>query len=548
MYPQRASDLNESPPVLIAGAGPTGLTLAHCLAAHGVPFRIIDRKLGPTRDSKALVINVLSQYQFALIGQAQALGAGATRLVRANVFCGEDRLNALDFRRLDFPLRSFISQPQAATEQQLINALPEHVGVDWQTQLLDVSEQADGVTTRMKLADGREQVERYEFVVGCEGKTSLVRDAIGAEWEGWDYPMHFLLGDFELSWTRAGDQAYYFVFDETFFVVVPIGGGLWRVVVKRDGPLPQPSGAESSVLTGLVARYFGPTLIQGPPRWFSAAPFYMRIATRLQTARLLLAGDSAHLFSPIGGTGMNTGMQDAFNLGWKLAYVVKGYATAAALLPSYTEERLPAIRQGAAATDTATRLIAGLERAPERIAPMLPSLRRRSLLRLLPIKQAGLDLQYGTSGAIQDNARETRIPAGSLCRALIDPRPGPHASPAVLSCQICVFLTSRSQRAHARELASLARDVSAFGDRPLTLRTILLDEQPSPGNLRTTDATTQLRGMGATDGDLLVVRPDGIVAFSGSISERQDLAALLSRWFGRPRAEAQAKAPVRTVD
>jgi len=300
------------------------------------------------------------------------------------------------------------------------------------------------------------------------------------------------------------------------------------VVAKRDGELPQQTDA--SQLTELVSRYLGPELIQGPPRWFSGAPFYMRVATQLQTRRSFIAGDAAHLFSPIGGTGMNTGMQDAFNLAWKLAYVLHDHAPES-LLASYSEERLPAIHQAAAAADAATRLISRLETAPERIAPLLPSLHRRSLLRVLPIKQAGIDLQYGASSALSAEQRPGGLTVGSLCRGLLDLRKFGHSAENKLACQVLLFLTKSSRQAAVGEVAALARELSAYGPRPLVLSVVGLDDAGANPNV-----AALLRRMAASDGELVVVRPDGIIACAATLLDRRPLHALLARWFGKQPA------------
>lgn len=390
--------------VLIVGAGPTGLTLANCLVAYGVPCEVVERRAGPSRDSKALAINVMSQQSLGLVGLRGAVGRNGCVLHRLNVYWQGQRLNPVDFRRLSFPIRSFITQPQSVTEQELLTALVERGGsVHWKTGLCDFETEDDGTVKATLQSDGAPPKRRsFRYLVGCDGKNSVVRERLGIPFSGLDYPMHFVLGDFPLRWERPADHAHYFVYEDEFFIVAPVAKGLFRVVVKRDGPVP--SGRTSpEEISRVVERHLGPGLFPRPPVWLSRAPFYMRTAARLQQGPVLLSGDSAHLYSPIGGTGMNTGMQDAFNLAWKLAYVLRGYGRSQALLSSYEQERLEVIRQTAAATDASTRLIARLDTELARIEPFLPRLSNRRLVaREIPHRFSGLAQRYTSSPALLD--------------------------------------------------------------------------------------------------------------------------------------------------
>lgn len=521
--------------ILIVGAGPTGLTLANCLAAYGVPFDIVDGKDGPSRESKALAVNILSQYQLALIGRGTAIGAGGCRVERINIYWQGARLNATDFRRLDFPLRSFVTQPQAETERELVAALPVPAAIAWGTKLTAVTEDDDGVITTVASSSGVKRRARYAYVVGCDGKNSIVRGAIGATWDGWDYPMHFLLGDFQLGWDRAETHAYYYVFEETFLVMVPIGGGQWRVVVKRDGAFDPARRIEAKDITDTAERLLEQRIFKQAPTWLSGAPFYMRIATALQSKRLFICGDAAHLFSPIGGTGMNTGMQDAFNLAWKLAYVQRESSNPSALLPSYSQERAPAIRQAAAAADVATKLIARIDKSAERIARLVPSLRSRRTLRdEMPAGQAGIQFQYGASDAIASSPGSSLARSGTLCRGLLDlHRATSLKSGEVLNTFVVLFLSRESHVESADAVRTLLDALERYANRPVSVRVVLSESIPGATEapyMVIRDSTIAKR-LGGTDRALIAVRPDGIVAFAGELADAGSLLAMLDAWF-----------------
>ncbi|HET9934504.1 MAG TPA: FAD-dependent monooxygenase, partial [Polyangiaceae bacterium] len=376
-------------------------------------------------------------------------------------------------------------------------------------------------------------------------------ESIGAKLEGWDYPMHFLLGDFPLAWDRPSDQAYYYAFEETFFVIVPVSAGYWRVVVKRDGPFDPAAKIEANDIRELAERYLPTGLLAGDPIWLSGAPFYMRMASSLQRGRRFLCGDAAHLFSPIGGTGMNTGMMDAFDLAWRLAYVHHGHSTAEAVLPSYGEERSEAIERGAAAADAATRLIARIERAPERIAPMLPSLRGRRLLRrVFPFQQAGLGLEYSRSSIIRGGNAAGAPRPGTMCLGLlelrrqIEVRTGKRTP--LLETSVLIFVAAESLSAREVKLRAWLSDLSRFGGASLGVHIIAIGRKlpaRSSATLAIDDITT-LRRLGARDGAVLAIRPDGIIAFSGGLDDRQALLEHLGRWLVSASAEVTAQVPM----
>ena len=520
--------------VLIIGAGPTGLTLAISLAAHGVPFVIVDRKDGPCVDSKALAVNIASQYAFELLGLGKRLGTRAGHLRKLNVLWQGKRISAVDVGRLDFHLRSFLAQPQADTEQELIDTLA-HFGhrVDWRVQVKSVVQDDTGVTVTMEGAEGEEETRRYAYAVGCEGKNSLVRQQIANDFSGVDYPVYFVVGDFALDWDRPRDQGYYYVYEHTFFIILPVGRDGWRVVVRHDGALPQDKPLTSAEITDVVSRELGRNIFMGEASWISRAPFYMRVSDRLQQGRLFIAGDAAHLFSPIGGTGMNTGMQDALNLGWKLAYRTKGLA-GDALLATYEAERLEAIRATAAATDRSTRLITRIDRDPAAVQSMMPLMRNRPAFRAaLPILHSGLGPSSvqalgEAGGAPMPGSRR----AGEYCLGLGEVR-GAGDTPARLS----ILAWQPDPLGHPDYWRALEAITRRYPDATQTI--VLVDDAATESELQrcfpaldaaiVNDTARRRSGLGA--GGVLMVQPTGIVAYSGALADLDGLRAWLARYL-----------------
>lgn len=540
--------------VLILGAGPTGLTLAISLAAHGIPFQIVDRKAGPSCDSKALALSIASQYGFELLGAGGRLGQHAGHLSRVNIFWEGRRLSSINLKQLDFHLQSFITQPQADTEQELIDLLAEQGhAISWQTKAVAAEQDAEGVSVDFECADGSRHTGRYAYAVGCDGKNSLLRPQIAGDFSGTDYPVYFVVGDYELNWDRPRDQGCYFVYEHTFFIILPVGERGWRVVVRHDGELPAGKPLASEEITDVVTRELGRDIFAGPPSWISRAPFYMRIADRLRNRRLFIAGDAAHLFSPIGGTGMNTGMQDALNLSWKLAYRLKGLA-GEALLDTYEPERLEAIRTTAAVTDRSTRLITRLDRDPAMVQPMLPVMRNRRAFRsVLPTMHAGLGASStqalaaaggGTPVAGSKQAGDVCLGLGNLLQAI-----DCHYTDAPAPLTVIAYGNTLQTEADVQQWQGLAALKAAYG--PL-LQAIGLSRDPDiawrlEGLLPAVDVQLAndalLRRTGIGQGGLLLVLPNGTIGYSGALADTGALDTWLARYFQRQPKASHGAAP-----
>ena len=507
--------------VLIVGAGPTGLTLANCLARYGVPFQLVEKNAGLSQDSKALAINILTQESFALLGIEQVIGRNGCRVSRLNVSWQQTRLLPVDFRRLSAEPRALITQPQRHTEQELLESLPHRVSPRWQTELSDIREAEDSVIARLRGRDGREWEETYDFVVGCEGKHSLVRERLGASFDGAPYGMHFVLGDFPVGWDAPRSEAHYFAFDDVFFVVAPVSATHFRFVVKRSGPFSPNQPLDPDQIVAPVREYLGKRWIAGPPSWLSRAPFYARIASKLRRGRLLICGDAAHLYSPIGGTGMNTGMQDAFNLAWKIAYVFHGYA-GAGLLDSYESERREVIEGTATATEVSTKLLGGPHRPPEQYSSLLPTLRNRHLLNRLPLLHGGLNVSYSDSTAIC--RRDGSTPAGTFhrgagaLRRLLDAEAPSSLVPKALLTDVLVHASPAALARCRTELNVLREDLRPFSN----VRYSILAH----------DATNAERP--PRDGVVSVLRPDGFVAKQSALIESAALAPFLRKLHDLP--------------
>src|SRR5215210_3762104 len=351
-----------SPITLIVGAGPTGLTLAVELARRGVPFRIIDREPERTRTSRAIGTQARTVEVFRLLGIPETALEPAAR-PRALRFAERDRTLARIPFGDGFPSASprLISMDESDTERVLERRLEQLGGrVERSTQLLGFQVHGDRVTATLKGPDGTSEIES-RFLVGADGAHSTVRHEAGIGFAGAAYPERFLLADLDLEWELPHDEGHIWIGDDGLVAAVPLPGERrYRVIV----PLPSAYAAKeyhseaeiaAEAETLLGQRTGVPLRRVGNPVWASAFRIQRRQADRYRLGPVFLAGDAAHVHSPVGGQGMNTGIQDAFNLGWKLALAARDQA-APGLLDTYQAERHPIARGVLRGTHLGTRL------------------------------------------------------------------------------------------------------------------------------------------------------------------------------------------------
>ncbi|MDQ3863014.1 MAG: FAD-dependent monooxygenase, partial [Actinomycetota bacterium] len=244
--------------------------------------------------------------------------------------------------------------PQDETEQLLREALSRQDGaIFWGHEVMGITQDTSGVEVTVRSAQTEERL-RARFLVGCDGAHSTVRETLGMRFEGATYPQSFVLADVRTHWGLPEDEVQLFFSPEGLVVVAPLPHGLHRVVATVDEAPPEPSLNDVQAL--LDAR--GPRVPRPVVKevvWSSRFRVHHRVAATFREGAIFLCGDAAHVHSPAGGQGMNTGIQDAANLAWKLALVIRGY-NSGLLLDSYEWERKQVAREVVATTDRITRL------------------------------------------------------------------------------------------------------------------------------------------------------------------------------------------------
>ena len=334
--------------VLIVGAGPTGLSLAITLRRWGVPVRIIDRNAQPTSVSKALALWSASLEALQGMGVVDRFVAEGQRLNALCVGEGDRRLATLAVGEgIDSPFPFPLLLPQSRTEALLTERLAElGVTIERSVELVGLSQDASGVTATLHHADGHDETVRTKYLAGCDGARSAVRQALDITFEGYTEPQTFLLADVKIDGGNLDHRSIYLWWHNGGTVAMfPFGNEVWRIFSMRGED--SPKGDEPATLEEMqrCVDRFGPRGLRiHDPSWLSIFRINERLVTKYRVGRCFLAGDAAHIHSPAGGQGMNTGIQDAVNLGWKLAHVLNGAGNSEVLLDSYEAERRPIAR------------------------------------------------------------------------------------------------------------------------------------------------------------------------------------------------------------
>lgn len=317
----RLSEAALSTDVLIVGAGPTGMALSRTLAQAGVRHLIVDRQRTGQNTSRAAVIHAHTLDALDRIGVAAPLWQAGLRVHRFSIRDRDDVLIALRFDELPSPFAGLLMLPQDQTEAILRESLAEaRVEIDWGWRAESLVETADGVEAVLASGDRRTRV-RARYVVGADGMHSLVREAAGIGFSGGSYEASFVLADVDLEWDHGHDEVMLFFSPAGLVVVAPLPGGRFRIVATMNDAPEQPNLRDVQAL--LNAR--GPTHGGGTVtavHWSSRFRLHHRLADRYRKGPFLLVGDAAHVHSPAGGQGMNTGLVDAYVLGRLLADVL----------------------------------------------------------------------------------------------------------------------------------------------------------------------------------------------------------------------------------
>ena len=323
-------------PVLVVGAGPTGLMLAIELARRDIPVRLIDRRPQPLGRDRAVAVKSRTLEVLQGIGLADRFLRSGHTIRGINLFAGGKQVGSIGLGGLDSPYPFDLCLPEEETERLLTERLAELGGhVERGVAFAGLEQGERSVAVRLSSIQHGEQALEASWVVGTDGLHSAVREAVGDQFEGHEYPARWGVLDAHLhGWPQPFDHATVQI-EPPVVIAFPLRDGRWRFTYRPDCEVDEVLALVASRLQAISSG----VALRDPddPQLFQT---HARVARRYRIGRILLAGDAAHVCTPFEGHGMNTGIHDAYNLGWKLALVVLG-AAPETLLDSYEAERRP---------------------------------------------------------------------------------------------------------------------------------------------------------------------------------------------------------------
>ncbi len=342
--------------VLIVGAGPTGLVLALWLTRLGVRVRIVDKTAEPGTTSRALAVQARTLEFYSQVGLADAVVERGRKTIAANLWVAGKRAAHAVLGEMGVGLSPFpyaLIFPQDEHERLLVECLNEvGVQVERRTELVRFEEAAGRVIAYLRRPDGEQERCEAAYIAGCDGAHSTVREALQIGFPGGVYNHLFYIADVEASGAAINGELNIALDTTDFLVVFPLkSDGRARLIgtVRQEGEHQREDLSWNDVSTRILQ--WMPIDVERV-NWFSTYRVHHRVAAHFRKGSAFLLGDAAHIHSPVGGQGMNTGIGDAVNLAWKLAAVLQGRADAA-LLDSYEPERIAFAQRLVATTDRA---------------------------------------------------------------------------------------------------------------------------------------------------------------------------------------------------
>lgn len=517
--------------VLVAGAGPVGLTVAHELRRRGVRVRVVDRADGPAPTSRATATHARTLEVYHQMGVLEEMLPRGQRVGHFSMHRGGRMLARLGTDYSELPTRfPFTLQiDQVFTEEVLRKKLSElGVDVEWSCELTELRQDEHGATVRLRRDNGTEELT-VPWLVGADGAHSFVRRSLGLKLLG-DSTETWLIADAMLDVDLPRDSLHWLHTGNGTVLLVPFATpGKWRLLDTTDVGDADDYEAVGARFAAKLKRALGKDVRVATPTWVSAFTIQQRMIPRMRSGRCFVAGDAAHVHSPASGQGMNTGIQDAHNLGWKLAQVVRGEASES-LLDSYDAERVPVGEVLLGSTKTATALIALRNFA----APVLLPVGLGVLKRVTPLRRkierkilrgmSGLALHYRQSPLSQGIEEVTGLQAGDRvgCSAETErTSPGWQALCAEFADPRWILLAFPGADTGFRQ--ALTETAEHFGTA-VSVRTVSTVDA-GPNRLEDPDDVL-CTGLHAEEGDYLLIRPDGYLAARGRLSDTKPAAVL----------------------
>jgi 2-polyprenyl-6-methoxyphenol hydroxylase-like FAD-dependent oxidoreductase len=530
--------------VAIIGAGPVGLTAAAELARYGISARLVDRRDGPVQHSHAAVVHVRTQEVFEAMGVAERIVPRGYPLQYISLNAFGKLLGGIRVHGVDGPYPG----PRVVSQQVVETQLAEHLAAlggaaDRPAEVTEIAEAAEGFTITLHRPDGSSEQFHANYLLGCDGGHSFARGRFGIGFPGERYDgFEFIHADAQLSWSHPTGRGYVYVTKDCLVLLFPFdAAGRYRVLCARTDQDPdnhsEPALAEVQAILREVSGDDEAELADAS--WLARWRSTHRIAERFRAGRVFLAGDAGHIHVPVGGQGMNTGIQDAFNLAWKLAAVIKGGADPA-LLDSYESERYPVAEDLLKGTDRGFQLMV----QPGDLASFAMKLFGSGVIALEAVQDrlrrvlGEVTINYRPSALAEDHGGSIgpiagdRAPDGVVVRAadrrtlrLLEAIAGPHWS-------LLVFAGLEAETG-LTALVEIGRQVEARFGRQVAPILVTPGRAPAewPGTVLYDRDNLLHERYGVRHAALYLIRPDWYVGFRAPAPRGELLLKYLERWL-----------------
>ncbi|NRB37221.1 MAG: FAD-dependent monooxygenase [Pseudomonadales bacterium] len=527
--------------VLIVGAGPVGMAMAATLALQGIKADIIDQSSQPTDLSKAIGIHSITIELMNTLGLAEAFIENAKSHQIAKLNADNKEVLKLNFSTLNSHYDQVLALPQSRTESMLRQRLKElGVCIQYNCKLENIVKRSPEDYLVTLCCDGKKDQRHYNWILACDGGYSKVRELMHIPFPGGEYDKSFVLGDVKIQWQDPSkDELQFFLSKRGYLLIVPLPDGMHRLIcqVSNEFILDKDTGEKRQIsldeLQDIVDDRGPKGLKVLEAEWLTSAPFYHRMAESAIHDNVILAGDALHLYSPLGGQGLNTGFQDVFNLSWKLAWHIKGWANRD-VLQSYDTERLEVAKRVQDVTAKTTAFITGT-------SPWLCFVRRyllpwygkkSSVQNGLPLLYSGLKQSYLVSPLNGINAETGEgLQAGSrMMNISVNTAQEKHQA---LATQLhgTEFTLIFIGKKNANKTFKAYKAVVSFAEENYPLRVRLLSsEAPKKSQLQAPQESIDSLLPGV-DSLWCLVRPDGHIAMTAKASEIQSIQNYLEHHF-----------------
>ena len=526
---------------LVVGAGPVGLSMAAALLAQGLRVRIIDSAADRAQESRAIGIQARTLEVLEIAGSVDEFLELGHRLHGVTLY-GEagSEIGHLDFGHIPSRYPFILTLPQSETERILGDHLRGNgLEIERQTTLVGFEQSDFAVLARITLPDGRQEEISADWLLGCDGARSKVRETLGLQFAGKTFDLHFLLGDVHAESTLSEDHAHVFGRPEGLLAFFPLGKGRYRLVA--DNPPEHLRTEKKPTLSEwqeIADGRSNASMKLSDLGWTTYFRVNSRMVARLRRGRVFVLGDAAHIHSPALAQGMNTGIQDAWNLGWKLALAQQCLAQPA-VLDSFEQERLPIEHNVLKMTEFTQNMITAEKPANRLLRDnLLPILSGISVFQKTATKTVSeTAIEYRNSPVVEDHYAPNGPHAGEFAPGALVSRPEKKAKAPLASLfgreHVLLYLAELQtwpDGLHA--VKPIFQLIQNHYRRIITPYLVLPQDNPAaePG----VDVLVDVEGQFAQHYNasvLYLVRPDGYIAFRCLAAKQNLLRSYLDKYF-----------------